>query len=210
VATAEVHTDLARTLPSGPVPAEQRAALAAAMRSRLDRAAADVPELAPYAPALAATYDALARLREPLTVQRIHGDYHLGQVMRTPDGWKLLDFEGEPAKPLAERRAPDSPVRDVAGMLRSFDYAARHMLADGPSDPQREYRAAEWAERNREAFCDGYAKGAGDDPRTHDVLMRAYETDKAVYEVVYEARNRPSWLRIPLAAIERLASGAAR
>ena len=176
------------------------------MRGRLEKAAAEVPELAPYADALKATYDELASLTEPVPVQRIHGDFHLGQVMRTLNGWRLLDFEGEPAKPLSERRALDSPLRDVAGLLRSLDYAAQHQLADHAHDPQREYRAVEWARRNRAAFCAGYAKGSGSDPQESGPLLRAFETDKAVYEVVYEARNRPAWLRIPMTAIERLAA----
>jgi maltokinase len=205
-ATAEVHVDLARTLPTATLGPGDLAERGAAMTARLDAAAAEVTELAQYADALRATYDELASWDEPVQVQRIHGDFHLGQVMRTLEGWRLLDFEGEPAKPLAERRALDSPLRDVAGMLRSLDYAAQHLLADGPTDPQREYRAIEWAERNRAAFCAGYAKASGLDPEASGPLLRAFETDKAVYEVMYEARNRPSWLRIPMTAIERLAT----
>ena len=140
-----------------------------------------------------------------LPVQRIHGDLHLGQAMRTPHGWVLLDFEGEPAKSVTERREPQPALRDVAAMLRSFDYAAAHLLAGGPVDPELAHLAAAWAQRNRTAFCAGYTAGGGADPAASPELMRALEIDKAVYEVVYEARHRPSWLPIPLAAINRLA-----
>ncbi len=205
-ATAEVHQALARALDTSTLEGKELVALADGMRARLDRAAAEVEALRPYAESLRRGFDDLAALDEPVAVQRVHGDFHLGQVMRTLDGWKLLDFEGEPARPLEERRALDSPLKDVAGMLRSFDYAARHLLADHAPDPRLEYRAVEWAERNREAFCKGYAEAAGHDPRDQAVLLRAFETDKAVYEVLYEARNRPGWLPIPMSAIERLAT----
>ncbi|MEO7979534.1 MAG: aminoglycoside phosphotransferase [Sporichthyaceae bacterium] len=205
-ATAEVHLALAAVLPTGTLDGKELAALAEAMKGRLERAAAEVDELAPYVAALQNAFGDVAALDLPVAVQRVHGDYHLGQVMRTLDGWKLLDFEGEPARPLAERRGLESPLKDVAGMLRSFDYAARHLLADHPHDPQREYRAAEWAGHNRDAFCEGYARAGGTDPRAQTVLLRAFETDKAVYEVLYEARNRPTWLEIPMAAIHRLAA----
>ena len=205
-ATAEVHAVLAEALPTGRLEAKELTALAESMRTRLDRAAADVPELAPFSHSLRRAFDDIAGLDEPVDVQRVHGDFHLGQVMRTLQGWKLLDFEGEPARPLSERRALESPLKDVAGMLRSFDYAARALLVDHPGDAQRAYRATEWAERNRTAFLDGYARAGGWDPRGRPVLLRAFETDKAVYEVLYEARNRPTWLHIPMAAIRRLAA----
>jgi maltokinase len=146
-------------------------------------------------------------------VQRVHGDFHLGQTLRTVKGWKIVDFEGEPAKPLADRVGPDSPWRDVAGMLRSFDYAAHAVEADVETDDegrgQIAYRAAEWAERNQDEFLAGYVEVSGRtadgtiSPEQH-VLLRAYQADKAVYETVYEARNRPSWIGIPLGAIARL------
>ena len=208
LATAEVHSAMAEVLPTRMFGPSDLRALAGRMRARLEAAVVTVPELTPYAPSLAGSFDRLAGLGRPVPAQRIHGDYHLGQVVRTVVGWKLVDFEGEPAKPLTERVALDSPIRDVAAMLRSFDYAARHLLVvDHPGSDQIAYRAAEWADRNRAAFCEGYTKATGHDPRDDDVLLRAYETDKVVYEAVYEARNRPGWLAIPLAGAESLATG---
>ncbi len=204
--TAEVHRTIRERLPSATLDALTLAVRVAAMRARLEAALVVVHDLRPYAEGLHAAYDDLAAITEPVPVQRIHGDYHLGQVLRTVLGWKLLDFEGEPARPLAERVALDSPLRDVAGMLRSFDYASRHLLADAPGNAQLSFRAAEWAERNRDAFCRGYASVAGQDPREQAALLRAYEADKVVYEAVYETQNRPGWLSIPMAAVERLTS----
>ena len=203
-ATAEVHLDLARALPTAVAGASELVGLAGRMQQRLSAAVDVVPGLEPYADPLAAAFAEVAKLTGPVPVQRIHGDYHLGQVLRTDAGWVLLDFEGEPAKPLAERRALASPLRDVAGMLRSFDYAARHLLTERPRKNHLGYRAAEWSARNRTAFCDGYVQAGGADPGESPVLLRAFELDKAVYEAVYEARNRPTWLPIPLGSIERL------
>jgi maltokinase len=206
-AVASVHADLARALGVVDAAPGQMASVAAAMNARLEEAVAAVPELAEYATGLRAAFDAVAGL-DGVRLQRIHGDLHLGQVLRTPTGWVLIDFEGEPAVALVRRREPASALRDVAGMLRSFDYAARHMLIDlghgpGHGDRQHEFRALEWAQRNRDAFCDGYAE-VGPDPRQHAVLLRALELAKAVYEVGYEVAHRPDWLPIPLTSIERL------
>ena len=204
-ATADVHATLADVMPSGTASLEEAAATSAQMHERLDRAVTEVAALAPFADGLRSAYDEVAVV-DGVDVQRVHGDFHLGQVLRTGTGWTLLDFEGEPARPLAERTALMSPLRDVAGMLRSFDYAARSQLMERRGDAQLAYRATEWAERNRAAFCDGYAEASGRDPRGESVLLRAFELDKAVYEVVYEARHRPSWLAIPLGSVERLAA----
>jgi maltokinase len=203
--TAEVHADLARTLPTGVAGPQEFDELAQEMRRRFEDAVAVVPELAEFRTALGPVYDELAALTEPVPVQRIHGDFHLGQTMRTLEGWRLLDFEGEPARPLAERRSLASPLRDVAGMMRSFDYAARHLLVGRTNAQQLQHRAEEWVERNCAAFCDGYAEGSGHDPRDSKTLLRAFETDKVFYEVLYEARHRPTWIPIPLAAVRRLA-----
>lgn len=202
-ATAEVHTALAAALPTPPLHGTQTRQLIAQMTQRLEAAAQAVPALTPYVPALRTAFDAVTALGHRgggWAQQRVHGDLHLGQALRSPDGfWSLIDFEGEPARPLDERRRPSPPVRDVAGMLRSFDYAAR---SHRPWNP-------EWAARCRAAYCEGYALASGTDPRGEPELLRAHETDKAVYEVVYEARHRPDWLPVPMAAIQRLAQSAA-
>ncbi|MET8676763.1 phosphotransferase [Streptomyces sp. NPDC004647] len=205
-ATAEVHTALAAALPTAVLRRQQIDVLAAGMTERLDAAAAAVPALRPYRDRLRAAFHdlaALGRRGRTWPAQRIHGDLHLGQTLRTAqDGrWALIDFEGEPARPIAERRRLQPVARDIAGMLRSFDYAARtHHPA-----PDTSAWAQEWALQNRAAYCDGYAAASGVDPRDEPELMRAYETDKAVYEVLYEARHRPDWLPVPMAAIQRLA-----
>ncbi|MFD4260102.1 maltokinase [Streptomyces sp. NPDC058534] len=192
-AMGDVHLALASAFPAG-APGEN-GPTAAAMTERLTAAAHCVPALQPFVPGLRAAFAALSTCDSGPPAQRIHGDLHLGQVLRAGRDWFVIDFEGEPSRPLAERRSAHSPVRDIAGMLRSFDYAAR----------QRRPWRPEWARRCREAFCAGYAARAGWDPRKKHGLLRAYETDRAVYEVLYEARHRPDWLPVPMAAIERLA-----
>jgi maltokinase len=205
-ATAEVHRDLVTAFGRDDLPPGAGADLAAGMRRRLDEALTAVPVLRDHAALLQQAYDDLAAYPGPVPVQRIHGDYHLGQAMRTMTDWVLLDFEGEPAVPLATRRALFSPLRDVAGMLRSFDYAARHQLLDNPNRETLELTARDWVARNCDAFCAGYAEACGYDPRDSSVLLRAFELDKAVYEVLYEARNRPSWLPIPLDSLAAMES----
>jgi maltokinase len=204
--TGALHAELREVFGTETRGSETIHLVADRMQARLDDAVAAVPELAAAAPRIAELYARLRREALGLLVQRIHGDYHLGQVLRSPTGWVALDFEGEPARPLAERREMDTPLRDVAGMLRSFDYAARSLLQEWQGQPHLSYRAEEWSTRNRDAFCDGYAEATGRDPRKDDLVLRAFEIDKAVYEVLYEARNRPTWLVIPMSSIERLVS----
>lgn len=203
-AVADVHADLREALGTEDADADELERTVQVMLDRLDRVAADVPELAPHVPGLRDAFDAMRHHPVPVEMQYVHGDLHLGQVLRTLGGWLILDFEGEPAASVAERSRLRSALRDVAGMLRSFDYAAQQLLVGQPDDPILTDVAMRWAERNRDAFCDGYAEVAGSDPRDAAVLLRALELDKAVYEVSYEHANRPDWLSVPLASIERI------
>jgi len=192
-ALAEVHAALRTAFGTT---GQAGSTVARTMAQRLDAAAAVAPALAPYVAGLQDRFAALTGAG--LDAQRVHGDFHLGQTLHTPSGWKIIDFEGEPAKTLAERVAPDSVWRDVAGMMRSFDYAAASVPGEA---------AAAWRDGCREAFLDGYTDGRGlgaDDAG----LLAAYEADKAVYEVVYEVRNRPDWVGIPLGAVAVLAAPA--
>jgi trehalose synthase-fused probable maltokinase len=132
---------------------------------------------------------------------RIHGDYHLGQVLDTGDDFIIIDFEGEPARPLNERRMKHSPLRDVAGLLRSFDYAAHTAMALGTAGLE------DWAERVGREFLNAYrvtAKRAAFLPANVDMLLEACLLEKAVYEVCYELNNRPDWGAIPLRGIMRI------
>jgi maltokinase len=160
--------------------------------------------------------DRLGVVTDPGPAIRVHGDYHLGQVMRTDLGWFVLDFEGEPVKPVEERMAPASPFKDVTGMLRSLHYASRHALVERAvadwADMLPSARA--WESHNRQAFLEGYRRHPEvasllPDAPVSPAVMTGYELDKALYELEYELSHRPEWVPIPLDALERLVEGGA-
>jgi maltokinase len=200
VATAGVHATLAVTLGTRPVDDADIDDVLEQMSGRLELAIAEAPALEQHRAALEEVLR-LARTAVWPAQQRIHGDLHLGQVLDVPGrGWVLVDFEGEPLRPMHERSRLDSPLRDVAGMLRSFDYVAGSLAVTAGVD------AREWAAAARAAFADGYSEASGIDLGRSRALLDAFEADKALYEAVYEVRNRPEWLPIPLAAIERIST----
>ena len=197
-ATAALHATLAERLPTEEPTPGTVAAMTAIWTARLEAAIHDVPSLSVHRDGIQTAYAEGAMTDWP-RLQRIHGDLHLGQILHAVTGgaerWVFIDFEGEPLRTIEERTRPEPPLRDLAGMLRSFDYAAAsstHPEADA------------WARRAGDAYLAGYEDGGG--PLGDHVLLTAFELDKAVYEASYEARNRPSWLPIPLRAIERLSS----
>ena len=227
--TAEMHVALATASDEAFTPenstsadidqnqARTRAALRRAADIIRDRADSLPPETQNAIPAIMAAlqraeadvagYDAefgLPRIRT-------HGDLHLGQTLRTNDDWVILDFEGEPARPVEERRLRASALKDVAGMLRSFAYARGAASLALPEEGRTlaETRLLEWESAARAAFLVAYRATIGDArivlaPESGDDFaraLRAWELDKALYEVGYEARNRPAWLAIPLAAL---------
>jgi maltokinase len=214
--TARMHLALAQAsgadLAAAPITAALLTEWADEMLTELDAligAGTDaLRELPVHREALEARINAIRTLQEPGLAIRIHGDYHLGQVLRTDSGWTVLDFEGEPRRPVEHRRRRHSPLRDVAGMLRSFDYAASVALLERltPTDPAWAHVRAHglsWAVANREAFWAAYVeRTAGTallpDPGAALTLRRAFEIQKAVYEVGYEMAHRPSWVPVPL------------
>ncbi|MCR2816674.1 phosphotransferase [Microbacterium jiangjiandongii] len=191
-ALAGVHAALGASLGTVDAGPDDVASTVSTWRRRLATAAAEVPAVADRMSAIDAVYQSALERPWP-QLQRIHGDLHLGQVLAVQDGgWRVVDFEGEPLRPMPERAIPDLPPRDVAGMLRSFDYAG---AVAGGTD------AADWAHACQSAFVDAYSGTEGAielDP----VLLNALVLDKAVYESTYEARNRPDWLPVPLAGID--------
>jgi len=203
-ATAEVHATLAAELGTVEAGPDEIEAALVSMRRRIAIAAREVPEIAAHEEAVRRIYDVVADRPWP-ALQRVHGDLHLGQALLAPGrGWVLLDFEGEPLRPMPERSRPDVTLRDVAGMLRSFDYVAGSLEHQTPSVDARD-----WASAARRAFVDGYVATSGVDVRAERALLDAFEIDKAVYEAIYESRNRPDWIGIPVAAVERLVARSA-
>jgi maltose alpha-D-glucosyltransferase/alpha-amylase len=152
-------------------------------------------------------------LDEPVTKIRVHGDYHLGQVLKKGEEFIILDFEGEPARRLEERRAKQCALKDVAGMLRSFNYAACAARREGTGDAQQDERITTlWERLVTDAFWTGYTAIARPGqvsfmPGTHaaaHTVLRVFELDKTIYEIGYELNNRPDWLNIPLNGLRRI------
>lgn len=180
-AIASVHTSLADEFG-----VRKSSTLADALNLRLTESIRRAPVLEEFEAGIRARYEVL---NQPLSIQRVHGDLHLGQTLKRREGaphWYLIDFEGEPARPLAQRREPDHRLRDLAGMVRSYGYA-RHI---GNHSEQ-------WEHDNVAALKAGY----GD---VDEDILAAYIADKAAYEVVYEANNRPDWVDIPLSALRSI------
>jgi maltokinase len=189
---------------------ESLSLLVATVDEQIEREFVELPDSEAVAPIMGRGQDVRERLQflshigAGGKVIRTHGDYHLGQTMLTDRGWVILDFEGEPARTLPERRLKRSPLRDVAGMLRSFSYAAAGSeLLRGRPAPEG------WEGRAREAFLNGYNDRV--DPsllppgqEATNRLLSVFELEKAVYELRYELNNRPDWVGIPVAGIVRL------
>ncbi len=187
--------------------------LTADVDEQIERVFLELPETEAVAPIRGRGQDvreklnALSHVAAGGRVIRTHGDLHLGQTMLTERGWVVLDFEGEPARPLPERRLKRSPLRDVAGMLRSFSYAT------AGAKLLRDVEAPEgWEERARERFLEGYHSAVDGSllppgQQATEQLLAVFELEKAVYELRYELNNRPDWVAIPVAGILRLLDG---
>lgn len=202
--TARIHQGLAEALPVRPATLGDIVGFVAGWHQRLAVASSDVPALRELRPAIEAVYDRAQDSAWP-ALQRVHGDYHLGQVLHRSGGeWVVVDFEGEPLRPLDERTRVDSPLRDVAGMLRSFDYVTGARLNTAPDEDARAAVDRDWSRRVRESFLDAYVAESGSNLDDYRALLDAFELDKAVYEAMYEARNRPAWLPIPMDAVRAL------
>ncbi len=223
--TAEMHIVLSREgldtdFAPEPVEHEDLKSWIAETEAALSALEGDgLPELTPLIPELGRVAARAGAVSEPGLKIRVHGDYHLGQVLMTSRGWVITDFEGEPARSLKARRAKSSPLRDVAGMLRSFGYAAAAALFDAsePGSPERERLepwAREWESAARTRFLDAYLSKSHEGrflPQDREdalALIDLLELGKALYEIDYERSHRPDWLRIPLHGLSRLAERA--
>jgi maltose alpha-D-glucosyltransferase/alpha-amylase len=159
-------------------------------------------------------FEAITSLADAGQRIRIHGDFHLGQILAVDGDVYFIDFEGEPARPIAERTIPQSPLRDVAGVLRSFGYAARagfrlYLRHKGESRPALERWISAWEAEACAIFLKSYLKQMGDGPlvpgeASRRILLEAFVLDKALYELAYELGNRPDWIDIPIAGLLQL------
>jgi trehalose synthase-fused probable maltokinase len=219
---AEMHLALAAGAPGTdmepmPMTGESLDMWARTMTAELDQLLArrdpSLDELRDVRSGVVARFDQIRGLSPSGLLTRIHGDLHLGQLLRVDTGWVILDFEGEPDRTPAERRERSTPLRDVAAMLRSFDYAAAAAIIErAPPDSEEAaglYGYGEaWADANRDAFWSAYLETIGTSPLLPGpgpslVLRRAFEVQKAVYEIGYELGHRPAWATIPLRFLMR-------
>lgn len=177
--------------------------------------AASIDHLVAQRAALEAAIPELAKAGLETLKTRVHGDFHLGQILAAQGDAYLIDFEGEPAKSLAERRAKSAPMRDVAGLLRSFDYAAATVERSAPASSDRavERRSSMLARFMRDStasFVDAYRTVAAEaahpwvSAQSWDQLLSLFLIEKSAYEICYETANRPGWIGIPLGGLLRL------
>ncbi|WP_207345292.1 1,4-alpha-glucan branching protein GlgB [Arthrobacter sp. E3] len=204
-ALAHVHGSLRNSLGTHLYNVAETAAFIDAIANRLEwaweLAGADV---GPYDDAVHAFIAQLHQIKSLPQTQRIHGDLHLGQLLKGGPGataWYILDFEGEPLRPLAERGLADVTLRDIAGMLRSFDYAGAHSAANNAGSADA---GAQWVRNCSDAFIKGYENVSGESIARKSPLFVALWLDKALYEVVYELQNRPDWAWVPITAVRDL------
>jgi trehalose synthase-fused probable maltokinase len=212
---ASMHVTLARdeALP-GLAPEPMTSDDVTELRARISEALIKASAVGDVGDEIRSRLQALDEVSDAGARTRVHGDLHLGQVMTTPRGWMVLDFEGEPLRALAERREKQSPLKDVAGMLRSFNYVAVAALFERAEPGSETWERLEpwadcWETLARERFLTGYLTRAHEGrflPGDRDALialLSAYEIEKALYEVAYEEAHRPGWVRIPVRGIRR-------
>lgn len=220
-ATASLHVTLGREqadpdlAPEAVQTFDLESWAASAKASLLAVSDTGLSDLLPLVAGIEAGIEKVTTVEQPGMKTRIHGDYHLGQVLSSTKGWMILDFEGEPARTLAERRAKHSPLKDVAGMLRSIGYAASASLFDRAGDDRDEWQrlepwALEWERMARERFLRGYLSRSHEgtflppDRDSQMALLDFFEIDKALYELSYELSHRPHWIHIPLRGIRQV------